>query len=339
VHHVHDRQFGVHFPPWLARIGRWLEGPAARRIYRRAVTVAVSPSTVLAMRTRLGWRGPAFVIPNGMVNPAVDARPRALEPTVVCLGRLVAHKRVDQLIDTVHGLRARWPTLRLHVIGRGPEDEALRAMAGDAVVVHGYLDERAKAELLAQSWLNVTLSDGEGWGLAVLESAAHGVPTVCRDVDGLRDAVRHGETGWLIGAGDTAADTIDSALSRLVDEGAAVGVSKACRDWAARFDWADSGRRFCRLVADLMAGRVCHEWMAEALVAEFSAPDERAVVAVIRRLGAHATAQIHEGNGWLLAEQCRPGDVLAALAASEVRDVRVRPAGDIERLLGAPGFP
>src|SRR5439155_24160768 len=99
MHHVHDAQFFVHFPPWLARIGSWLEGPGARWAYRNAVTVAVSPSTVRAMRTRLRWLGPSFVVPNGMTQPERRPVTRAQTPTIVCLGRLVVHKRVDRPVQ------------------------------------------------------------------------------------------------------------------------------------------------------------------------------------------------------------------------------------------------
>ena len=54
---------------------------------------------------------------------------------------------------------------------------------------------------MAGALLQLNTSQGEGWGLCVLEAAALGVPTVAFDVDGLRDAVRDGETGWLVRAG------------------------------------------------------------------------------------------------------------------------------------------
>jgi glycosyltransferase involved in cell wall biosynthesis len=339
MHHVHDAQFGAHFPGWLAKIGRWLEGPAASRVYRRAVAVAVSPSTVRAMRTRLRWHGPVFVVPNGMADRPARVRPRATEPILVCLGRLVVHKRVDRLIDTVAALRARWPTLELHVIGRGPDEQALRARAaacGGAVVVHGFLDEGRKAELLARSWLNVTLSDGEGWGLAVLEAAAHGVPTLCRDVDGLRDSVRHGRTGWLVGDGEDVADAIDAALRGLSAADAAATIARACRDWAAEFDWAESGRRFGRLVADQRRGQICPEWTVEGLVAEFAWPAEFDADRLARHLGTRTAVVPRDSRGWLLAEQCRPGEIMSALADAGATEIRVRPAEDIERLLGRP---
>ena len=260
MNNVHDAQFAVHFPPWLARLGQSLEGPAARWAYRRAVTVPVSPSTVRAMRERLDWTGPVVVVPNGVVRPEPGPPVhRAAEPTIVCLGRLVTHKRVDRLVAVVSRLRTRWPGLRLHVVGGGPEERNLRAIAqplGDAVVVHGHVDDDTKRALLGQAWLNVTLSDGEGWGLAVIEAAAHGVPTLCRAVDGLCDSVRHGRTGWLVPEGpDPAGEVeaaVDGALRVLADPGAAAGLAAACRAWAANFDWATSGRRFAALVADLL---------------------------------------------------------------------------------------
>ena len=69
MHHVHSAQLAWHFPGWLARAGRMLEGPAARRAYRRHACVAVSPSTVTAMRERLRWTGDIYLIPNGAPRP------------------------------------------------------------------------------------------------------------------------------------------------------------------------------------------------------------------------------------------------------------------------------
>ncbi len=279
MHHVHDAQFGVHFPAPVAAFGRWLEGPASRRVYRRAVTAAVSPSTVQAMRSRLGWTGPVYVVPNGL-DPVPARGPRAAEPTLVCLGRLVVHKRVDRLVDAVAELARRRPGVRLHVVGRGPAEPAVRAAAaraGGAVTVHGYVDEPAKCRLLGESWLHVSLSDGEGWGIAVVEAASAGLPTVCRDVDGLRDSVRPHHTGWLIGdnAGvghptrTALVDALDQALDELADPEVAARMAAACRAWAARFDWTGTGQRMADLAAALLRGERPHPgWSADHALAE-----------------------------------------------------------------------
>ena len=69
------------------------------------------------------------------------------------------------------------------------------------------LRRRAAARLRART--------REGWGQVVLEAAAHGVPTLARDVPGLRDSIRDGVTGWLVdGAGRVRpADRLDDVLA------------------------------------------------------------------------------------------------------------------------------
>jgi glycosyltransferase involved in cell wall biosynthesis len=246
VHHVHDRQFDVHLPWWLAALGRFLEGPVSRWAYRGRECVAVSPSTVLAMRERLGWRGPIHLVPNGVPGRLRTPRARSRRPRLVCVGRLVAHKRVELLLEAVPELRKRWPDLVVDVIGRGPEEERLRAAAPEGVVLHGYLPEEDKERLVSAAWLQVNTSQGEGWGLCVLEAAALGVPTVAYDVDGLRDAVRPGETGWLLPDGGDLAKGITAAIDEL--RAAPDTYSAKCREWAARFSWDGSAARLSALI-------------------------------------------------------------------------------------------
>lgn len=264
MHHVHDAQFATHFPRPVAAFGGWLEGPASRVVYRRGVATAVSHSTVTAMRERLGWTGPVYVVPNGL-DPVPAEGQRAATPTLITLGRLVIHKRTDRLAAAMAQLRERHPEARLHVVGRGPAEERVRAKAGAGVTVHGYVDEATKARLLGESWLHVTLSDGEGWGIAVLEAASAGLPTLCRQVDGLRDSVRPGRTGWLVGENAPVSEVVealDRALVELADPARAAAVGRDCRDWAARFDWDATGARMAGLVAALLrGGRPDQDWV------------------------------------------------------------------------------
>jgi glycosyltransferase involved in cell wall biosynthesis len=259
LHHVHTEQFGLHFPGWAARIGQFLEGPAARFAYRNHACVAVSPSTVTAMRDRLRWTGDIYLIPNGTPlppdpdpDPAPDRGPASADAAghgsrLVWIGRLVAHKRAELMVPVA----ARGFTI--DVIGRGRGEDSLRgaisaAGLSGAVHLHGYLSEEAKAALVAGSLLHLNTSRGEGWGLVVLEAAALGVPTVAYDVEGLRDAVRDGETGWLVKDGEELADVVERAAKELADPVRRATVAAACRTWAAQLSWACSTARMARLI-------------------------------------------------------------------------------------------
>lgn len=305
VHHVHDEQFGVHFPTWLARVGQALEGPVARRAYRRHACVAVSPSTVKAMRERLSWTGPVYVVPNGVAPPSP---PHGGDDTgLVCVSRLVPHKRIGKLFDLAERL---W--VPLHIVGRGPDEAALRAEVaarglGDLVFMRGYLPESDKTALVARARLHLSTSRGEGWGLSVTEAAALGVPTVAFDVDGLRDAVRDGVTGWLVPAGESFEDTVERALKELADPHRRQEVAAACRDWAARFDWARSAARMAALVDAAVRRGSAYSTAPEAVVVRGEDGGERVVEGPVR-------------------------DELLERQAVEGRE-----ATDVERLLGQDG--
>jgi glycosyltransferase involved in cell wall biosynthesis len=254
VHHVHDRQFHAFLPRWLARIGCFIEGPVARLLYRRCLTITVSESSRRELVGKLRWLAPITVVPNGCAAPGeVAHEPGQGDPVIVYAGRLVGHKRIDRVVDLAAELGESWPGLRVHIIGRGPEQGPLNArVVGKGlcgrVVLHGFLPEAGKNALLAAARLNVTASAFEGWGLTVIEAAALGVPTVAYDVAGLRDSVRHGVTGWLVREGESLADVVGRALKELSDPVRRAEVAAACQAWAREFTWTRTGASITGLI-------------------------------------------------------------------------------------------
>lgn len=256
VHHVHQAQFAVHFPAPVAAFGRWMERVAMRRVYRNHVTAAVSASTVAEMRAQLGWTGDVRVLENGADLPAADlVDADAKDPDrVVVLGRLVTHKRVDLALEAVRRAQDRavlaGRTIRVDVIGRGPEHDLLVARTAELgltgqVTFHGFVPAAAKDALLARASVHVCASDAEGWGQAVIDAAARGVPTVARDVPGLRDSIRPGESGWLVPDSEDPAtvvtrltEALTSALVDAADPGYRGLRAEACLAWAHKFDWS-----------------------------------------------------------------------------------------------------
>ncbi|GAA4805675.1 glycosyltransferase family 4 protein [Nocardioides caeni] len=267
VHHVHQAQFGVHFPAPAAALGRWLERVAMRRVYRRHTTLAVSASTAAEMRSQLGWTGEIGLLPNGADLPSYDARRAADKDAdrIVVLGRLVTHKRVDLVLEAIAGAGSRATLagrdLHVDVIGQGPERDRLVARAAelglaDRVTFHGFLPAADKDELLARAALHVCGSDAEGWGQAVIDAAGWGVPTLARDVPGLRDSIKQGESGWLVPDTDgealivsRLADGVESALADATGPDARIQRAEACLAWARRFDWAQTRLAAADLVA------------------------------------------------------------------------------------------
>jgi glycosyltransferase involved in cell wall biosynthesis len=133
------------------------------------------------------------------------------------------------------------PNVEIVVVGRGPARESLEALARELGLERrtrftGFVSDTERDHLLATSRVCVCPSEKEGWGLTVIESNAVGTPVVATDADGLRDSVRDGETGFLVGDQDVA-DFARRIGELLRDDRLAVEMSRAALAWSRRFDW------------------------------------------------------------------------------------------------------
>ncbi len=258
VHHVHREQWRPVVGPVLGRIGWWIESRLAPRLYRGCRYLTVSEVT----RGELARLGVAAerttVVRNGMDAPPRTRADRDPDPTIVLVGRLVPHKQVEHAIDAVARLAERWPKLRLEVVGSGwwldnlREHAALRDVR-DRVTLHGWVEEQDKHEIIARSWLHVCPSVKEGWGIAIMEAAAHGVPSIAyRDAGGVAESIVDGETGVLATDFDDFVRKVDRLLraGRVRAEMGAAG-----REWAASFGWERSVDAFEDLVRETAMSR------------------------------------------------------------------------------------
>ena len=105
---------------------------ALRNRTLRSASVVTAPSEFLAATVDRWLAGPSGVevIPNGVRAPVTSDPERTSEVRAIYVGRLVPHKRVDELIRAV----ATDDRLRLDVVGSGPDLDRLRGVA-DATAV------------------------------------------------------------------------------------------------------------------------------------------------------------------------------------------------------------
>jgi len=215
--------------------------------YRRQRFLTISESTRDDLVRRGVARERIDVSLPGIRRPRVSARPlRERPPRVAYVGRLERYKRIDVMLRALAPLAAKHPALEIGVIGRGADRERLEALArelGLASRTHflGFLDDDARDRWLADSRACVCPSEKEGWGLTVIEANAVGTPVVASDAPGLRDSVRHGETGWLAPIGDAAAFGARIAALLEADEAAEAMALRAAA-WSQRFDWDEAAR-------------------------------------------------------------------------------------------------
>jgi len=170
-----------------------------------------------------------------------DHPPRSATPLVVSWSRLRRYKSIDVAIRAFGRIFREMPDARMLVMGRGPDEDRLRKLTAqlglvDVVEFRGFMDWDELVGTLHRCHVFLNPSPKEGWGLTVVEANQCGLPVVASDRPGLKDSVRHGETGALVPYGDDAAFARE-ALKMLKDPVLWAERSAASREWAATFSW------------------------------------------------------------------------------------------------------
>ncbi len=187
-----------------------------RSVFGQATMVVV---TTEAMRETISMRylvPPARiqVIPNYVRTDLFFPQPEKREEGLVCFaGRLDEQKNPLVLVDALEGLG-----LRLLVIGQGPLQGAIQERAkavGVDVQFAGQVEHTALPGYLNRAQLFVLPSHYEGHPKTLLEAMSCGLPVVGADSPGIREVIRHGETGYLCA---TDASSIRATIQTLLAE-------------------------------------------------------------------------------------------------------------------------
>ena len=219
----------------ISWIGRRVLEPRWLRRMLGARVAAISPSTAADLK-RFGLQA-RVIAPPGCDAPPVLAERGIREgpPRIVFLGRLVRTKRPMDAVAAFGELRAAFPGATLDVMGDGYLRGDLASAAHEGVVVHGWVGDMAKHDLLSRADLMLIPGTREGWGIIAMEAALYGVPVVAYDIPGLRDAVVDGATGALTAR--TPHALAEAAVAILRSPALRVELSQAARTRALEFTW------------------------------------------------------------------------------------------------------
>jgi phosphatidylinositol alpha-1,6-mannosyltransferase len=178
----------------------------------------------------------------------------------MCVGRLVHRKGQDKLIEAMPSILKSNPNAILVLIGAGPRAKKLEALVAkykiySNVLFLGRVSYKELPEHLAMADLFIMPSRSrlfgleiEGLGIVYLEASSCGLPVIAGESGGAPDAVRVGETGFLVdGTNPNAiAEVVSGALSdlprlrKMGDNG---------RKWTVEnWSWSIWGEKFAELL-------------------------------------------------------------------------------------------
>jgi len=213
VHSIHGLPFHRYESAWRNALYVWLERHAAE--YTDLILSVCDAMTAQAVAAGVAPRDKFVTVYSGMdvepflhgdhdrdaVRATLGIRPDAkVVGTVARISPLKGHEFV---IRAAPAILREHPDTKFLFVGDGHIRAEMDALAKeqrvfDRIVWAGLRDYREIPELIAAMDLLVHTSLREGLARVLPQALLSGVPVVSYDVDGAREVVVNGETGWLV---------------------------------------------------------------------------------------------------------------------------------------------
>lgn len=199
------------------------------------------------------------VIPNGFSVSEIHQsqlplkKPEALH--LITVGNVTQRKGQHNVIKVIPELLKTFPKLTYHIVGIPTEKEKLEALANNLKVeghikFHGKVSEEKKHELLASSSIFMMLSEEtkqgaiEGFGIAILEANALGIPAIGSKDCGIEDAISHKKSGCLVQPKE-----IKTIVDAVIEINTSFeSYSKKAKDWSKQFTWDKIVKQYMKIV-------------------------------------------------------------------------------------------
>jgi glycosyltransferase involved in cell wall biosynthesis len=225
---------------------------------RKVVTVSESTKKDLL---KFGFKEENIqIIREGIAIPPIadlSLTPKDAQPTILSFGAIRKMKRVDEIIRAFERAKEKIPDLRLIVAGGGVGRYGRKvsrlmneSVYKDSIEYLGQVSQEKKREIMGQAHLLVAASVKEGWCLTVTEAGSRGTPAVAYNLDGLRDSIKNGETGWLTPE-NTPAALARTIVSALADQ--AEYEKRRHNAWqeSLKYNFANSYQDFIKIIKGL----------------------------------------------------------------------------------------
>jgi glycosyltransferase involved in cell wall biosynthesis len=236
----YETRFPLNYIGYYFLEKKWLSN------YKDIVTLTVSDSTKIDL-DEMGFKK-LFVVPPGLnVTPLPNVKEKEDNPTIVFIGRLKKAKLPHHALQAFSIIKHEIPDAKMWVIGDGYLRKKLESFKSKDITFFGHISTEKKYELLSRAHIILVPAVREGWGLVVTEANAMGTPAIGYDVHGLRDSIRHGETGITIKGGSPEA-MAQQAILLLRDSNRLSTYSTNALEFSKQFSWDKTASSFDKVI-------------------------------------------------------------------------------------------
>ncbi len=242
--------------------GKEINHPKGSSLNKRVIRVLNNVEKVIAnseytknLAINNGVNKDKVIVINPGVDPAQDLNKKSLEkvesllktksPRLITVSRFDKRKNHEKVVMALRNLKQLYPEIVYICVGYGDEEENIKDLVkeldlGSQVMFFKDISNDLKNSLIAKSDIFVMPSiiyktSVEGFGIAYVEAAQFGVPSLGGKDGGASDAIDHDKTGLICDGKNL--DDIYSSLNSMIENKKYHMFGKNAKEYVSKFQW------------------------------------------------------------------------------------------------------
>ena len=253
--------------------GKEINHPKGSSLNRRVIKVLNNVKKIIAnseftkkLAIDNGIDEEKITVINPGVNPAkeldnkilkkVESLLKTKSPRLITVSRFDKRKNHEKIIMALRNLKQIYPNIVYICIGYGSEEENIKKLVkeldlGSQVMFFKDISIELKNSLIAKSNIFVMPSivyktSVEGFGIAYVEAALHGIPSLGGKDGGASDAITHDKTGLICDGNNL--DEIYSSLNSMIENKRYLELGKNAKELSSKFYWSNIVKEYKRVL-------------------------------------------------------------------------------------------
>ena len=242
--------------------GKEINHPQGSSLNKRAIKVLNNVEKVIAnseytksLAINNGVNRELVKVINPGINSAKELDKNSLEkveslfkiktPRLITVSRFDKRKNHEKVIMALRNLKQIYPDIVYICIGYGDEEKNIKSLVEELnlntqVMFFKDISDNLKNALVAKSDIFIMPSvihktSVEGFGIAYVEAAQYGIPSIGGKDGGASDAIEHNKTGMICDGNSL--DEIYASLNSMIENKRYLELGKNAKEYVSKFNW------------------------------------------------------------------------------------------------------